>query len=106
MNKAFFIKHKKLVIFICVFIAIIITGIYVMSGCASVRRSFKTISSNFGNGLQREILVYDAVGNELFRQSGKFDIEYADERILYDDEQGNRHVIYFKTGTVIVNELE
>ena len=106
MIKMPYIKHKKLIVFICIFLVAIAILLFVMSGCASVRRSFKTISSNFGNGLQREIIVYDAVGNELFRQSGKFDIEYADERILYDDEQGNRHVIYFKTGTVVVNELE
>ena len=77
-----------------------------VSGCASIKREMKSLSSEFGNGLKREIIVYDAVGNELFKQTGKFDVEYENECILYDDEQGNRHVIYFKDGTVIINEVE
>ena len=94
-------KLKKIITTITVLA--LITGV---SGCASMQRSMKTLSSEFGNGLKREIIVYDAVGNELFKQTGKFDVEYENERILYDDEQGNRHVIYFKDGTVIVNEVE
>ena len=105
MNKMFTAYEKKILIIILM-IAAIIAGFFAMSGCASVRRLGKTISSDFKNGLQREIIVYDAVGNELFRQTGKFDVDYSEERVLYDDEQGNRHVIYFKTGTVVINEFE
>ncbi len=104
MKKMF--TYEKKILIIMLMIAAIIAGFFVMSGCASVRRFGKTISSDFKNGLQREIIVYDAVGNELFRQAGKFDVDYSEERVLYDDEQGNRHVIYFKTGTVVINELE
>lgn len=78
----------------------------IFSGCASLNRGVKTITSDFNGGLNREVIVYDAVGNELFIQTGKFDVDYENERILYDDERGNRHVIYFKTGTVVVNEVD
>ena len=60
----------------------------------------------FDYDLKREIIVYDAVGNELVRQANAFDVEYENERVLYSDEQGNQHIICFKTGTVIINEVE
>ena len=74
-------------------------------GCASCSRMQKSLQSVMGNGLNREIIVYDAVGNEIFRQTGKFDVEYSTERVLYDDENEHRHTIYFKNGIVIVNEI-
>ena len=46
-----------------------------MTGCASAGRSIKTFSSELGGGLQREVIVYDATGQEIFHQTGKFDIE-------------------------------
>ena len=76
-----------------------------LSGCASWGRFVKGWNSEWSDGMDREVIVYDINGDELFRQTGKFDIEYSDERILYDDENDMRHVIYFKTGTVVVNEI-
>ena len=75
-----------------------------MAGCASWDRAMKNASSEWGNGLNRTVKVYDTVGNEIASYSGKFDIDYEAERILFDDDAGKRHVIYFKTGTVIVDE--
>lgn len=75
-------------------------------GCAGWERTKKNFSSSVNNGLKREIIVYDTVGNELYRQIGKFDVDYINDRILYDDEQGHRHSVYFKTGTVVVNEID
>lgn len=49
---------------------------------------------------------YDMDGDELEYFRGRFDVDYEDERIMFDDENGNRHVIYFKSGTVIINEIE
>jgi hypothetical protein len=73
---------------------------------AGGKRTLKSWSSSINNGIEREIIVYDAVGNELYRQQGKFDIDYESERILYDDEKGLRHTIYFKDGIIIVNEID
>ena len=50
--------------------------------------------------------MYDMDGDELEYFRGRFDVDYEDERIMFDDENGNRHVIYFKSGTVIINEIE
>ncbi len=45
------------------------------------------------------------LGDEVWRFSGKFDIEYSSGRILFDDENNKRHTIYFENGTVIINEI-
>lgn len=76
-----------------------------LAGCASVERGIKSLESEFNNGLNREIIVYSATGEEISRFKGKFDIEYQDGRVLFDDENGKRHCIYFENGTVIVNEI-
>lgn len=68
------------------------------------KRAFKSQESNFNNGIERTVEVYDATGNLLKTYNGKFDIDYDDNRIIFDDENGKRHVIYYPTGTVIVDE--
>ena len=87
-------------------IAIIAASIIVIgaTGCATWNRMTKGIKSDLGNGLHRTVKVYDAVGNEIGSYSGKFDVDYEDERIMFDDQNGKRHIIYFKTGTVVVDE--
>ena len=72
---------------------------------ASGSRALKSQESNFNNGIERRVEVYDATGNLIKTYEGKFDIEYDDDRILFDDENGLRHVIYYPTGTVIVDEI-
>ena len=76
------------------------------SNTASGKRELKTQDSNLNNGIEREVIVYDMDGDELEYFRGRFDVDYEDERIMFDDENGNRHVIYFKSGTVIINEIE
>ena len=71
----------------------------------SGKRAIKTQDSNIHGGIEREIIVYDMEGDEIERFRGRFDVDYGDEMIMFDDEIGNRHVIYFKSGTVIVNEI-
>lgn len=80
--------------------------IWFYSNTEAGKRAMKTQDSNFNNGIEREVIVYDMDGDIIQTYTGKFDIEYEDERILFDDENGLRHVIYFKTGTVIVNEIK
>ena len=72
----------------------------------SGKRAVKTQESNFEGGINRSVKVYDAVGNLLQEYEGRFDVDFNgdEQRILFDDENGKRHVIYFKTGTVIVEE--
>lgn len=80
-------------------------GSWYYKNTESGKRALKTQDSNFHGGIEREIIVYDMEGDEIERFRGKFDVDYGDERIMFDDENGNRHVIYFKSGTVIVNEI-
>ena len=71
----------------------------------SGRRELKTQDSNFHGGIEREVTVYDMNGDVIEHFQGKFDVEYKNERVMFDDENGNRHIIYFKSGTVIINEI-
>lgn len=74
----------------------------------SGKRALKTQESNFDGGIRRSVRVYDAVGNVIQEYDGTFDVDFNgdEQRILFDDENGMRHVIYFKTGTVIVEEID
>ena len=73
----------------------------------SGKRALKTQESNLEGGINRSVKVYDAVGNVLQEYTGRFDVDFDgdEQRILFDDENGMRHVIYFKTGTVVVEEI-
>lgn len=72
-------------------------------GTAAGSRALKTLRSNV-SGIERTVTVYDINGNILKEYTGKFDVEYDESRILFDDEDGKRHVIYYTTGTVIIEE--
>lgn len=68
------------------------------------KRAFKTQESNFGDGIERVVRVYDVNGGLIETYDGKFDITYDDDRVLFDDENGKRHIIYYPTGTVLIDE--
>ena len=68
-------------------------------------RAMKSQESNFNNGIQRKVTVFDVEGEVIAEYEGKFDIEYDDDRILFDDEKGLRHIIYYPTGTVLIDEV-
>ena len=88
--------------FICVSIMMVMIWYY--HSTASGRRVYKSQESNFSNGIERIVKVYDINGKLITEYDGKFDITYDDDRILFDDENGKRHVIYYPTGTVTVDE--
>lgn len=68
------------------------------------QRALKTQESNFGGGIRRTVRVYDMEGDLIEEYSGEFDIETREGSILFDDEEGKRHIIYYSTGTIIVDE--
>jgi hypothetical protein len=68
-------------------------------------RALKTQDSNFNGGIERQVIVYDANGDIIEEYQGKFDVEYEENQILFDDENGQRHIICFGSGTVIINEV-
>lgn len=85
---------------------LLIFMIWYYGNTESGQRAFKTQKSNFEGGIVREVKVYDVTGGIIKEYSGKFDIEYDDDRILFDDENGKRHTIYYPTGTVIIDEVD
>lgn len=72
----------------------------------SGKRALKSQESNFNAGIERRVEVYDMEGDLIKEYEGKFDVTYDDDRILFDDEKGKRHVIYYSTGTVVIDELD
>lgn len=85
----------------------VICGIYIWyrSNSESGRRAMRDQESNLNGGIERTVSVYDINGNLIKEYSGKFDIETdRASYILFDDENGERHMIYYTTGTIIIDE--
>ena len=84
---------------------ICVAFIWYRSNSASGQRALKDQESNLNGGISRTVSVYD-INGELIRQYfGKFDIETdKDSYVLFDDEDGCRHIIYYTTGTIIIDE--
>jgi hypothetical protein len=90
-----------------VLITTLICGAYIWYrlNSESGRRALKDQQSNLSGGIERTVSVYDINGQLIKEYSGKFDVETDRESyILFDDEDGNRHMIYYTTGTIIVDE--
>lgn len=68
------------------------------------KRAFKTQESNLDGGLERVVKVYDMNGELIVEYEGKFDVTHDSNRLLFDDENGKRHTVYYSTGTVTIDE--
>ena len=84
--------------------AVCIVSPIVYSNTEAGKRALKDQKSNFGDGIERSVTVYDVNGEIIEKYSGKFDVETTDNYIIFDDEKGKRHMIYYTTGTVIIDE--
>lgn len=93
---------KKKLGIIVVLVAVVIAITLSMSGCASCSRNIKSMSSDFGGGLNRTVTVYDYNGETIKSWSGKFDVSENDNEIFFDDENGKRVIIH--GGIVICEE--
>lgn len=71
-----------------------------LTGCASWKREWKSITSDFGNGLDRTVTVYSYDGDVLGQWSGKFDVSESSTE-TYFDLDGKRVIIQ---GGIIINE--
>lgn len=88
-----------------VVIILLLAGmLWYFNNTADGARRFKSQESNFNGGIERTVRVYDMSGGLVQQYDGKFDVDYDDNRIIFDDENGKRHVIYYPTGTVIIDE--
>lgn len=72
-----------------------------LGGCASLSRTVKSCESNMSGGLQRTVEVYTNTGELITTYEGKIDIQYEDNRTLFDLD-GKRYTI--NGGIVIVEE--
>lgn len=73
---------------------------------ASGARAFKDQQSEFNNGIDRHIVVKDYSGGIIAEYEGKMDIETDNETyVLFDDEEGKRHIIYNTTGFILIDEI-
>ena len=95
-------KFKKQIMMIVALLAMCL----VLCSCSeSCSRSCKDMSSEYNGGLHRTVKVYDIDGELVAEYTGKFDIETDHSTyILWDDEMGKRHIIYFSTFNIIIDE--
>lgn len=89
-----------LIVCLIVLSALLWTFNYTESG----KRAMKTQHSELNGGIEREVKVYDINGDLIAEYKGKFDIDHDDEQIIFDDENGKRHIIYYRTATVVIDE--
>lgn len=86
---------------VIILVSILLATICFITGCASLNRGFKTISSDFGGGLDRTVTLYDYNGEKIREWSGKFDISQEANEIFFDDQNGKRVIIH---GGIVVAE--
>ena len=93
-----------LIVTVIVTIGICAGLIWWLYGTESGARAIKDTESNVKGGIERIVTVYDIDGEIIQQYEGKFDVSYDADRIKFDDENGKRHIIYYTTGTVIIDE--
>ena len=82
-------------------LALILVTIFMLTGCASMQRDMKTISSDWGGGLNRTVTVYDYNGNPIQSWTGKIDLSESDNETWFD-LNGKRTII--QGGIIIIQE--
>lgn len=92
---------KKMKMLAVALIALAFVAVCGLSGCASCSREIKTFESDVSGGMQRTVEVYTNTGELLTTYEGKIDIQYDDNRTLFDLD-GRRYTI--NGGIVIVEE--
>lgn len=95
-------KIKKPLMMLTALLALCLALCSYSESCA---RSCKDFNSDYNGGLHRTVKVYDIDGDLVAEYTGKFDIETDHSTyILWDDEMGKRHIIYFSTFNIIIDE--
>lgn len=100
-------RSESQIAFSAIVIAIIIiASAFYLTSTEGGKRFIKDFTSDVSGGIPRHVKVYDINGELIEEYKGTFDIETTnDNYILFDDENNLRHIIYFTTGTVIIDEL-
>jgi hypothetical protein len=79
--------------------------LWYFGGTEKGKRAMKPQESNFNGGIERTVKVYDIKGEIIAEYEGKFDVDYNESRIIFDDENGKRHIIYYNTATAVIDEI-
>lgn len=87
-----------------IFGAIFIVSPIVYMNTEAGARALKDQQSNFNAGIERIVKVYDVNGKLIEQYEGRFDVETTSSYVLFDDENNKRHMIYYTTGTIIIDE--
>ena len=95
------IRDRKYYFALIIFFVIVFIFCLLFFNRASVKRTFKSFSSEYHNGIEREIILYDYHGNKIKSWKGKFDVTQDETGLLFDDQDGKRVII---TNGIIVNE--
>ena len=95
-------NNTRIILAVLVLFAVIILSI--IFNQASTRRWFRDIQSEFANGIDRTINVYDMNGDIIKTYDGKFDVEIENQKIKFDDANGKRHIIVVGSGTVCIDD--
>jgi len=100
-------RSEHQIAFSAIIIVILIIGFsWYLTSTEGGKRKVKDFTSDVSGGITRHVRVYDFNGKLIEEYQGTFDIETTnDNYILFDDENNLRHIIYFTTGTVIIDEL-
>ena len=86
---------------ICVIVFVVLIGVVALLGTSTAQRTLKSVSSDFGGGLDRTVTVYDYNGNEIRSWTGKFDVSESENEVYFDNENGKRVIIH---GGIVINE--
>lgn len=103
------IYSKKAAFIVTLILLIVFTVLFlVYANSASFNRQMRNVESEFSGGIEREIIIYNAEGKEIFHLEGKFDFTYDDQCIEYiDTATGLKHNIFAGNNTsVIINEVK
>lgn len=108
MSNGYRSTSAKAICYIVAVVAIAITftiQMWYYHSTESGKRAMKSQESNLNAGIERSVSVYDVDGDLIKKYEGRFDVDYDSNRIIFDDEHGKRHIIYYPTGTVIIDEI-
>ncbi len=107
MKKNKFYYDPNVITTIIIIAFLIIASGWYFTSTEKGKRMTKDFKSNVSGGIHRQVKVYDINGKLIEEYKGTFDMETIhDNYILFDDENGLRHIIYFTTGTIIIDELK
>lgn len=85
----------------CVIVFALTALIVALLGTSTAQRTLKSVSSDFGGGLDRTVTVYDYSGNKIRSWTGKFDVSESENEVYFDNEDGKRVIIH---GGIVINE--